>query len=212
MNLAICIPTMGPFDAGTAVDLATLCLTVGVNARTLNLTGASLHQTHQTYLPVARELLAYQAATDAAATHILWLDSDMRFPANALERLLAHDVDIVGANYPRRGPPGGSSALALDGSVLVPKATGLEAVKIVGLGLCLMRTSILPKLSRPWFLTVFENGRFLGEDYFFFRAVREANISVYIDHALSMEVEHVWAETNRLYLQPIPENPIDAIS
>ena len=47
--------------------------------------------------------LMHALAVDA--THILWLDSDMRFPADTLGRLLARNRDIVGANYCARRFP-----------------------------------------------------------------------------------------------------------
>ena len=39
------------------------------------------------------------------ATHILWLDTDMRFPPDTLFRLLGRKKPIVGANYRARNPP-----------------------------------------------------------------------------------------------------------
>ena len=40
-----------------------------------------------------------------SADEILWVDTDMQFPEDALLRLLAHDKDIVGCNYRTRTPP-----------------------------------------------------------------------------------------------------------
>ena len=54
-----------------------------------------------TILPNLRELLV-KTSKDAGATHILFIDSDMRFPAYTLQLLLAHDLDIVGANCIQR--------------------------------------------------------------------------------------------------------------
>jgi hypothetical protein len=40
------------------------------------------------------------------ASHILFLDSDMTFPPDTLQRLLDHKVPIVGADYVKRNDLG----------------------------------------------------------------------------------------------------------
>ena len=50
-----------------------------------------------------------KAALDMGADYVLWLDSDMTFPADTLERMLAtmqeKDLDILtGVYYRRRSP------------------------------------------------------------------------------------------------------------
>ena len=57
-----------------------------------------------TYLPRARAALV-EHAMERQATHILWLDSDMRFPKDTLFRLLRHEKSVVAANYSTRQPP-----------------------------------------------------------------------------------------------------------
>ncbi|HEY6028335.1 MAG TPA: hypothetical protein VIV09_15670, partial [Pseudolabrys sp.] len=44
-------------------------------------------------------------AMEEGCDYILWLDTDMRFPKDTLIRLLAHDRDIVAANYVTRQIP-----------------------------------------------------------------------------------------------------------
>jgi len=48
-------------------------------------------------------------------THILFIDSDMEFPADTLNRLLAADKDIVGANCTTRAMPPEPTAHDLSG-------------------------------------------------------------------------------------------------
>ena len=44
-------------------------------------------------------------ALEGGADYLLFLDSDMRFPANAVRQLLKHDKHIVAANYATRRLP-----------------------------------------------------------------------------------------------------------
>ena len=50
----------------------------------------------------ARELMAKITLVNPEATHLFFMDSDMVFPAQALNRLLARDKDIVGGCYMAR--------------------------------------------------------------------------------------------------------------
>lgn len=54
----------------------------------------------------ARAMLTEQALlAEPRATHLLWIDDDMGFPADALARLMAHDLPIVGGLCHNRRPP-----------------------------------------------------------------------------------------------------------
>lgn len=53
----------------------------------------------------ARQWLTRQALSVEGLTHILWIDDDMVFQPDALQRLLAHDLNIVGGLcFNRRSP------------------------------------------------------------------------------------------------------------
>lgn len=45
----------------------------------------------------ARNTLMAHFLDQTTATHIWWIDTDMGFHSNTVERLLAHDLDVVGA-------------------------------------------------------------------------------------------------------------------
>ena len=49
--------------------------------------------------PDNRAQLAYLALHGGDFTHLWLVDADMEFPPDTLARLLAHDVDLVGAAY-----------------------------------------------------------------------------------------------------------------
>lgn len=152
-----------------------------------------------TIIPEARQLIADIALSEASCTHVLWIDSDMRFPCDTLLRLLEHGVDIVGANCRRRGPPHDPSAHK-DGKPVQPGA-GLERVDVVGFGIVLTSVKALrrtiEKQGDPLFLHEWV-GRsnsgapiYRSEDHYFCDKARAAGYNIYIDHDLSRECRHI---------------------
>lgn len=151
------------------------------------------------------------------ATHLLWLDADHVFPEDAIVRLLSHNVDVVGANYPRRATPTAPTACKLvttheenDTKNLVyttrekAEAGEIEEVAHLGFGVCLMNMRVLDLLQihadehddgnfMPLFEMKASEGKhgMIGEDVFFFKKVRDAGGRVFVDHALSWEVGHI---------------------
>lgn len=140
----------------------------------------------------ARHILACDALS-TNATHILWIDSDMIFPPDTLLRLLARNVDLVGANCVARRPPFPFTAKDSKENRLATtsRTTGLEEVFGVGLALFLMKTQILRELTPPWFTFDWKERLFAGEDYGFCSRVRARGHRIWIDHDLSKEVKHV---------------------
>lgn len=139
----------------------------------------------------ARMYLA-EAALSVEAEYLLWLDADMAFPRDTLERLISHNLPVVAANYRKRSFNNKvSTAAMLDGEdayvPIQPKDDGLEEVDVVGFGVCLMKAEVFSGLPQPWFVNY---GK--GEDAFFFRKLKEAKgIRPVVDHRLSAEVGHV---------------------
>jgi hypothetical protein len=138
-----------------------------------------------------------QGALSNGATHVLMIDSDMRFPPDALERLLAHGVDLVGANYLARGGQSNTARYA-DGSYVPSKGrTGLEAVHVVGCGVVLISAAVFRALDPPWFPTPWDedSAQHVSEDVFFCARAAKAGFQAYVDHNLSRSVKHVvWGE------------------
>src|ERR1041384_5818212 len=63
---------------------------------------------------VSARTFCVQDAMEKGATHIFFIDSDMSFPPDTLERLLAHDKEIVTVEYNRRKLPPESVTTPLD--------------------------------------------------------------------------------------------------
>ncbi len=132
------------------------------------------------------------AAVQAGATHVLFLDSDMRFPETTLECLLAHDVPIVGANYVQRTMPDWWVARAQQGGGCVSSVgrSGLQAVESVGFGVMLIRCEVLAQLPQPWFHAPYDALRHVGEDVYFCQQAARFGIPARINHDLSQAVRH----------------------
>lgn len=133
---------------------------------------------------------AASMALQMRASHLLFIDSDMRFPADTLERLLAHDKDIVAANYAMRTMPELCVAHKDGQSVSSAGKRGLERVDHVGCGVMLIRTAIFAELPQPWFSTPWWNDTHKGEDVCFCEHADDHGIDVWIDHDLSQVVRH----------------------
>ena len=108
-------------------------------------------------------------------THVLFIDSDMRFPQDMIERLLQHDLDIVATNCARRRMPTGPTAQIYKENgerelvYTMPESTGLQEVGSVGMGVMLIKANVFAALSEPWFETPWRHDKrgYIGEDVFF---------------------------------------------
>lgn len=142
-------------------------------------------------------------AIESGAEWIFSVDSDMRFPVNAVEGMMAHDLDVVGANCAKRKRPIGPTARRRNAafndereSEAVfpdPDVTGIEQVETVGFGVILIKSSVFRRIEWPWFIQPWhENAqRHIGEDIAFCMRCREAGIPIHIDHDLSWAVRHI---------------------
>lgn len=131
-----------------------------------------------------RNFIAVQAV-NAKCDYIFFTDDDMLFPPETLEVLLSREKDVTGALYYQRVLPLRPVVELWEGQSMADK---LFKVKGVGLGLVLIKCSILSKVKTPWFDTqVNEYGwTKLGDSYFFCDRVREAGFEVWCDPSLSI--------------------------
>lgn len=111
-----------------------------------------------TYIHVARSALLYQAI-DTEATHIMFIDSDMVFPTDGVDRLIAHDKDIVGGLYHKRteNHPAVIFTQIEDKLVNITRSMGrfsddeLFEVDVIGTGFLLIKMDIFKKMEPPFF-------------------------------------------------------------
>lgn len=178
--IVIATPTRDSITAGTTGDLIRLCRR-HPDTRWMACLGIYIGNLRQ---------MAAQAALQTGASHVLFIDSDMRFPEDTLDRLLAHDADIVGANYVQRTMPEWWVARKDQQVVSSVGRSGLERVDSVGFGVMLVHAHVFHGLQRPWFDTPYDGTTHLGEDLYFCQQANAAGFYVRIDHDLSQQVRH----------------------
>jgi hypothetical protein len=189
-RVVIGIPAGDDVKTGFAHDLAYMIGSTSLARPDIEL---HLHTYKSTLIPSSRHNLVLQAAA-VEAKHLLFVDSDMRFPPDALLRLLSHKQPIVAANYATRRAPVQTVA-ERDGKrlVLAPDASGLIEVDWVGTGLMLVDMDVFKTLPAPWFHLMYhpEESSYSGEDVWFCRHARAHGIRVLVDQDLSHQVGHV---------------------
>lgn len=206
INLAICVPTHTQVEALFAYDLAQMmAFTTAVMPENCSI---GLHMNIGTYIHKSRTELLQDAIANNCS-HILWLDSDMRFPQDMAIRLLQRETPFVGINYSLRAMPPDFVGVKrvprgtedpTDGERLITNdnTTGLEECDVLGFGGFMMDATALvglpdPKYD-PWFwFDKNRNGTEIGEDaYFCLRIIQERlKHRIFCDHDLSKECSHI---------------------
>lgn len=192
-SITICIPARDSVSSGFAVDLA--MLSARVYSDIVPGYKFNINMISGTLISDQRTKLA-QAAVAAGSDYILFLDSDMRFPASLLSDLIKHDKDIVACNYATRRAPVKTVAFSDFASLQCVYSygkSGLEDVDAVGMGAMLIKTDVFKKLPMPWFnISFLPSGRiYIGEDIYFCKLAQAHGYTVYVDHAASQKVGHI---------------------
>lgn len=190
-SVAICFPSGDMVHADFAMSLAGLCSeSRHVHTTLINTKSSIVAEARNRGVELAREF---------HATHLLFLDSDMTFPRTTLQRLLAHDVEIVGATYPRRVPPYAVLGAAEEPAVSAADGT-LMRMRHLPTGCLMIRMSVFDQISRPHFRFLFDEttGVIIGEDYNFCDRAQEAGFAIWCDTALSFELGHIGQQVFRL--------------
>lgn len=98
VNILICVPSIrGTVMSHTMVSLsrtAFLLATLGIPCDVINIDSAEI--------TVARNTMASHALREKHVTHMLFVDDDMSFEADAVVDLLRADKDVIGYIYPKR--------------------------------------------------------------------------------------------------------------
>lgn len=150
---------------------------------------------------VVREVLK------AKADYLLFLDADMRHPADLLERLLKHDTAVVTARYHMRRPPFMAVAMRHVGPnpfdcEALRRGQGLMPIDFGGAGALLIRRDVLEAIGDNWFrysrATRPPYEMTISEDMHFYQAVRDHGFQPYVDwdvecgHFATMEIDGSW--------------------
>lgn len=127
-------------------------------------------------------------------THWLSLDDDMTFPKDIVDRLSAHDKDVVAVNARCKNPVVRGSLVALNGENIDSRGkTGLEEIKAFGGAIFLAKTSCFADIPKPHFNVLWSDihNSYISEDIFFATLLRIKKVKMYCDHDVSQEIGHI---------------------
>lgn len=180
--VAVCLPSGEYIKARTAFSLLCNGIICGEKYRIMpmNMMGQDPAQ--------SRNQMA-QACMEHGAEWFLFVDCDMVMPGDALKRLMAHDLDIVGADYRSRIAP--YAPIGRPAAATAQPDTGLAEREWLGLGLILVRRRVLETLEAPWFVRVYRKDGFATEDVYFCTRARSAGFKIWCDMDLTREVSHI---------------------
>lgn len=186
-HVALCIPSGEMVHA----DFMLSVLHVAQNARAAGFR-VSVVNSKLSIVTEARNLCV-TAALKAKVDWILFLDSDMVFPADSLKRLHAHKVPVVGATYPRKMLPPTFIGTRKDGAPFTLADRGLVEAGRVPTGCLLIKADVFSQLKAPFFRCGYDEtaGLVLGEDFWFSDRMHELGIPLWCDLDLSRQIEHI---------------------
>lgn len=154
LKVAICCPSGRTWEATAANSIAAMSAhtaQAGIDLAFLNVQSSDVsHGRNKTV----------ELALNEGMDYLLFVDSDIVMPPDALLRLLAHKKDIVGATYNRRSFP--HTTL---GKLAGPKPTqmtdGLHEALLMPGGMMLVRTEVFRTLGYPCYAFAYQ---FPGDD------------------------------------------------
>lgn len=204
-RVALCIPSGDLIFADFAMSLLNLVS----YSRGVGLDIAIINQ-KTSHIDMGRHALVKQSL-DHGADYTMFLDTDMVFPFNALERLLAWQKNIVGASYLKRRPPHMFTHTDLDGgckefrygvAALQNEGNGLRKVKRLPTGMMLVHTDVYRKVAEPWFDSRWnpESGQRISEDNAFCDDARAQGFDIWLDEIMTGEIGHIGQTT----FKPVP--------
>ncbi len=153
------------------------------------------------YIHHNREEIAKEAVR-LGADYVLFIDTDMIFPPDALTKLLSRDKEIIGVMYNYRGTPSRPTVKFdpkyKDECTVIEKNGEISAsitdetkpfrCRAVGAGFLLVKIDVFKKLKRPYFTFVPETevNEIIGEDVYFCDKARYNRYEIWCDPTIKM--------------------------
>lgn len=159
-----------------------------------------LHLTVQRgcYIAEGREACV-TAALGVGADYLMFIDTDMQFPADGIERLVARNKDVIGAPYNEKRLPQVSTVKLSDGNggfatATVNLPTDAFPCAAVGTGFMLVNLNrLLARLAPPFFAFTTDAHEVTrawasgpGEDTAFCLRARRAGLEVWCDPTVKL--------------------------
>lgn len=122
--------------------------------------------------------------------YLLFVDSDMVFDGDVLDRLIARDKDIIGVNYNCRFLPLETTVRFKEGDKFVFPEVPKDLFKCdaVGTGLMLVKIPVFFRVPQPWFKLEFTDYGSLkvGEDIWFCEQAQRVGYEVWCDGTIKV--------------------------
>ena len=158
---------------------------------------------------------AVELAKRRNAEAILFVDADMFFQADALERIVSHNMPIVGGVCRTKNKPwkmvafargkktgyyrrNGKYAEQYEHIWIEPRGHGLFPIDATGGAFLYIKMEVFDKIAKPYFVnrecvtdeTICDED-FLSEDLYFCGQVRDADIPIRLDLDLDLTIGHM---------------------
>ena len=183
MKLSICVPCRDQVHTLFTRSLVNL-----TNRLTRKEIDFELHLFAGSVICESRTRLVEEALS-VNSDKILFLDSDIQFPSNMIDKLYSHNKDICAATYSTRYEPMQSVAFVdPDNTAKRLKENGLHKIWAVGMGCMLIDIDVFHTLPKPWFVHEYNkiDDSFSGEDIYFCNQAMHHGIDVWVDTEIKL--------------------------
>lgn len=179
MKISICVPCRDQVHTLFTQSLVNL-----TNRLTRKQIDFELHLFAGSVICESRTRLVNEALS-VNSDKILFLDSDIQFPSNVVDKLNSHNKDIVGATYSTRYPPYQTVAFTNPDNIKdrLDVSSGLHKIWAIGMGCMLIDKNVFNTLPKPWFNHEYNkiDDTFSGEDIYFCNQAMHHGVDVWID-------------------------------
>lgn len=149
-----------------------------------------------------------QSFLESDCTHILCIDSDLGWPAQAVIAMLQKNVDFIAGVYPARGPEKAFTfrpCLQENGAVVVDVEKQLLKMLHIPAGFMLIKRAVIEKMiadhpetkyvpkdpkipsGHALFNTEIQDGEFWGEDYVFCGRATKSGFDIWVDPLIQFD-------------------------
>ena len=178
MKILCAIPCYKTISIQTAHSLITMLKNTQYETEVIFQNGIFIHQNQNNIVDFAVE---------NNFDYVLFVEHDMNFEPETLNKLLADDKDIICANYNFRSEPRQSMVFRFNEKGELENIPQRELPKetfeagAIPTGLTLIKTSVFSKLKKPYFFYEYdEEGRMKSsQDVYFCRKAQEVGYKIY---------------------------------
>ena len=197
VKIGICLPLYGALAPNFFINFLNRLHDLYSNGRDYSV---KIYMKISTVIDFARNELVKDALRDGC-DYILFVDSDIMMPKGTIEKLMDMNTDVASGLYFAKGKPYLPVARVMKGDLHF-FLEDFEYNKImdiagVGMGCCLIKTSIFKDLKYPWFKLEWRedkaaNGWYqIAEDLYFCDQVREAGFELKLNTGILLEHEGI---------------------